>query len=235
MRKPEYWAKGNTALMWQVYTPESYDSSKASLKEEVNKICKSIIPNPGQFKITYDLEHFAATALGNICHFDSTSYDYFMFADLGGWILDLLQIWGNSQKEGIQKQYLPNWLSVCLGSRVIDSGFDYKDLMSDVDGYLTAMMLHDKNTLLSEVLRYIFSLTPLNRRSLFCLKRFKGERQHVESVFDSLVNGLPRKEIPFFDAMLLRASASDRFPDKSESKYLSNVLFHALTHDFIDG
>lgn len=235
LRKPEYWAKGNNALMWQVYTPESYDSSEEILKEEVNRICKSIIPDPGQFKTTYDLEHFAATALGNIHHFDSTSYDYFMFADLGGWILDLLQIWGDSQKEGIQKQYLPNWLSVCLGSRVIKSGFGYKDLMSDVDGYLTAVMLHDKDALLSEVLRYIFSLAPLNRRSLFCLKRFKGERQCVENVFDSLVNGLPRKEIPFFDAILLRTSASNRLPDESESKYLSNVLFHALTHDFIDG
>ena len=82
LRKPEYWAKGNTALMWQVYTPESYESSEVILKEEVNRICKSIIPDPEQFEITYDLDHFAATALGNICHFDSVSYNYFMFADL---------------------------------------------------------------------------------------------------------------------------------------------------------
>ena len=105
--------------------------------------------------------------------------------------------------------------------------FDYKDLMSDVDGYLAAMMLHDKDTLLSEVLRYIFSLTPLNRRSLFCLKRFKGERKCVESVLDSLVNGLPERRSIF----LMRYSYAPQLPiDFLMNLNLNISVMYYFTH-----
>ena len=98
LRKPTYWSEGSsgTQALWHAYTPESVTPSELALSRQAcgvacdaQPVIKGTLPNR-------DIAHMAATSLGYLTWGVTNDPMDYGLGDLGGWALDLLQIWGSA-------------------------------------------------------------------------------------------------------------------------------------------
>ena len=220
LRKPTYWGT-NYAGMWNLYTPEvGIDEKETGARE----ICQVTCDKQVKIKDTVnsiDIAHMAATALGYIHWGVATNKSNYSLGDLGGWPLDLLQIWGNYYREA-KGQNLKNWLKEYLGNKEDGKGFGYDDVLADADAYLIA---NKGITHLSDNLSEIYKLSKSDRIKKFYAERFDSSKENVISAFTKLSDGIDFSRIKNLNtSLLLKAAKADSLPTKDESVTLAITL-----------
>ena len=139
LRKPTYWSEGSsgTQALWHAYTPEPVTPSELALSRQAcgvacdaQPVIKGTLPNR-------DIAHMAATSLGYLTWGVTNDPMDYGLGDLGGWALDLLQIWG-SYLANTPKEDLASWLHAHLGEQDARMGFSYSDVLADCDAWLLA-------------------------------------------------------------------------------------------------
>lgn len=226
IRKPKYWGEKYLEL-WKLYTPEiSYPPELASTRALCSEICEKRPEIRGNLQ-GYDVEHLAASMLGYLnWGVPETIADYGI-GDLGGWGLDLLQIWGAYEKAK-PKISLAEWMLAHLGRKGDENGFDYADLLADADAWLLtkAMKNHGGDTWLSASMREMFALSSEERIRKFYKERFGGNPDNVATSFANLADGIDIWRFENFDygkEKLLAASKASRLPDDSEAYALGQT------------
>ncbi|WP_177188329.1 hypothetical protein, partial [Bifidobacterium longum] len=147
LRKPEYWSEGSsgTQALWHAYTPESVTPSELALSRQAcgvacdaQPVIKGTLPNR-------DIAHMAATSLGYLTWGVTNDPMDYGLGDLGGWALDLLQIWG-SYLANAPKEDLASWLRTHLGEQDARMGFSYSDVLADCDAWLLARSMQSNSS-----------------------------------------------------------------------------------------
>ena len=125
LRKPEYWSEGSsgTQALWHAYTPEPVTPSELALSCQACGVACDAQPVVKGTLLNRDIAHMAAISLGYLTWGVTNDPMDYGLGDLGGWALDLLQIWGsylaNAPKEDqascctlISASKMPVWDSV---------------------------------------------------------------------------------------------------------------------------
>lgn len=228
LRKPEYWSDGSGDVMWQAYTPEPNSPSElANARSFCAMICKRHASDD-DFKASVgypDIAHLAATALGYYVWGVETQWSKYGLGDLGGWPLDLLQIWGVYDK-GDKSTSLKAWLPGHLGSRTDGGGFGYADVLADGDAWLVAKYMKERPSghSLSEAFAGLLGQAESYRISRFYWERFGFSSSNVYTAFKELVNGIDLgilKDSAVSRWALLEASQAKRLPNEDESNTLA--------------
>ncbi|WP_058234181.1 glycoside hydrolase domain-containing protein [Devriesea agamarum] len=189
LRKPNY-GKGSYGGKWDIYLPEG-DIPKGS------KVARSVAEqfigklSPARPDSKRDVAHFAATALGYRTWGLSTTFDDYGLGDLGGWPLDLLQLWGNYERlKDSPKPDLFTWTSTILGTDK-PSAFDRADVIADADAWLVAKALKvNPESTLSDCLRVLLKEDSKTRVRRFYKERFGGKPENVSAAFKKLADGI---------------------------------------------
>ena len=227
LRKPEYWSEGSsgTQALWHAYTPESVTPSELALSRQAcgvacdaQPVIKGTLPNR-------DIAHMAATSLGYLTWGVTNDPMDYGLGDLGGWALDLLQIWG-SYLANAPEEDLASWLHAHLGEQDARMGFSYSDVLADCDAWLLArsMQSNSSERSLSTAMRDMFAQSETNRIKRFYQSRFKGSADNLVIAFRKLVDGI---DLGIFDNVsgskkaLLIASHADRLPSQAEAGILA--------------
>ena len=87
----------------------------------------------------------AATSLGYLTWGVTNDPMDYGLGDLGGWALDLLQIWG-SYLANTPKEDLASWLHAHLGEQDARMGFSYSDVLADCDAWLLARSMQSNSS-----------------------------------------------------------------------------------------
>lgn len=172
-----------------------------------------------------DIAHMAATSLGYLTWGVTNDPMDYGLGDLGGWALDLLQIWG-SYLANTPKEDLASWLHAHLGEQDARMGFSYSDVLADCDAWLLArsMQSNSSERSLSTAMRDMFAQSETNRIKRFYQSRFKGSADNLVIAFRKLVDGI---DLGIFDNVsgskkaLLIASHADRLPSQAEAGILA--------------
>lgn len=225
LRKPEYWSAGyEKGLMWQTYTPEVDPTPESMLhRAQVERICSEMKIDSRQASSSEDLAHFAASSLGYLAHGTDAALDEYGWGDLGGWALDLVQIWGAYLRSGTTDT-MEEWLSRHLGISKDDRGFSAEDLYADADAYLLIHRYWATSARLSDSLRDLRSMPPNARVFEFYQVRFGGSVRNVQKAFWDLISGALGIDLPLVGGPLTRAGNADRLPNKDESDRLAAVF-----------
>ncbi|MFR0086517.1 MAG: hypothetical protein ACLRVJ_01595 [Bifidobacterium adolescentis] len=227
LRKPTYWSEGSsgTQALWHAYTPEPVTPSELALSRQAcgvacdaQPVIKGTLPNR-------DIAHMAATSLGYLTWGVTNDPMDYGLGDLGGWALDLLQIWG-SYLANTPKEDLASWLHTHLGEQDARMGFSYSDVLADCDAWLLArsMQSNSSERSLSTAMRDMFAQSETNRIKRFYQSRFKGSADNLVIAFRKLVDGI---DLGIFDNVsgskkaLLIASHADRLPSQAEAGILA--------------
>lgn len=227
LRKPEYWSEGSsgTQALWHAYTPKPVTPSELALSRQAcgvacdaQPVIKGTLPNR-------DIAHMAATSLGYLTWGVTNDPMDYGLGDLGGWALDLLQIWG-SYLANAPKEDLASWLHAHLGEQDARMGFSYSDVLADCDAWLLArsMQSNSSERSLSTAMRDMFAQSETNRIKRFYQSRFKGSADNLVIAFRKLVDGI---DLGIFDNVsgskkaLLIASHADRLPSQAEAGILA--------------
>nr|WP_229118575.1 glycoside hydrolase domain-containing protein [Actinomyces israelii] len=190
LRKPEYWGDKYGGL-WRLYTPEIPSPSELeSARQICNGVCKKqpaikgLIPNR-------DIAHMAATAVGCLEWGIEEDNKEYGLGDLGGWPLDLLQIWGAYEREDDSSD-LAAWLEKHLGSMHEGKGFGYKDVLADADAWLIARnMIHNPSSnALTNAMRDVFKQSETHRIGRFYRERFGSRADNVVTAFKKVADGI---------------------------------------------
>lgn len=227
LRKPEYWSEGGsgTQAMWHAYTPEvSTPPDLDAARVVCANVCEAQPSIKEKLPSTRDVAHMAATALGYLTWGIENNPAKYGLGDLGGWPLDLLQIWGAYRRDGKHTD-LAAWLYKHLGK---DEGFGYDDVLADADAWLIAqyMITHPSDTSLSTSMRDVFKQSEANRIKRFYDKRFENNSDNLAAAFQKLVDGI---DFGIFDNIwysakaLKDASHADRLPDVAEADTLARM------------
>lgn len=227
LQRPAYWGEGDGAL-WPTYTPTADQGSTAVLarmaaEEELGRL------SPNKPASTRDIAHYAATLRGyTVWGIPSAGNDY-GFGDLGGWPLDLLQVWGSYARArqaspGLdQRQYLVERIGVAGGG----GGFDWSDVVADCDAYLVARSMKENNGLsMSGALRGLLKLTDKQRVAKFYNDRFGRSESNVIDAFGKLADGIDVGGVnfPVTNGLLLRAANADALPNAAEARICGEVF-----------
>ena len=221
LRKPEYWSEGGsgTQAMWHAYTPEvSTPPDLDAARVVCANVCEAQPSIKEKLPSTRDVAHMAATALGYLTWGIENNPAKYGLGDLGGWPLDLLQIWGAYRRDGKHTD-LAAWLYKHLGK---DEGFGYVDVLADADAWLITqyMITHPSDTSLATSMRDVFKQSEANRIKRFYDKRFENNSDNLAAAFQKLVDGI---DFGIFDNIwysakaLKDASHADRLPDVTEA------------------
>ena len=227
LRKPTYWSEGSsgTQALWHAYTPEPVTPSELALSRQAcgvacdaQPVIKGTLPNR-------DIAHMADTSLGYLTWGVTNDPMDYGLGDLGGWALDLLQIWG-SYLANTPKEDLASWLHAHLGEQDARMGFSYSDVLADCDAWLLArsMQSNSSERSLSTAMRDMFAQSETNRIKRFYQSRFKGSADNLVIAFRKLVDGI---DLGIFDNVsgskkaLLIASHADRLPSQAEAGILA--------------
>ena len=227
LRKPEYWSEGSsgTQALWHAYTPEPVTPSELALSRQAcgvacdaQPVIKGTLPNR-------DIAHMAATSLGYLTWGVTNDPMDYGLGDLGGWALDLLQIWG-SYLANAPEEDLASWLHTHLGEQDARMGFSYSDVLADCDAWLLARSMQSDSSerSLSTAMRDMFAQSETNRIKRFYQSRFKGSADNLVIAFRKLVDGI---DLGIFDNVsgskkaLLIASHADRLPSQAEAGILA--------------
>ena len=87
----------------------------------------------------------AATSLGYLTWGVTNDPMDYGLGDLGGWALDLLQIWG-SYLANTPEEDLASWLHTHLGEQDARMGFSYSDVLADCDAWLLAQSMQSDSS-----------------------------------------------------------------------------------------
>lgn len=227
LRKPTYWSEGSsgTQALWHAYTPEPVTPSELALSRQAcgvacdaQPVIKGTLPNR-------DIAHMAATSLGYLTWGITNDPMDYGLGDLGGWALDLLQIWG-SYLANAPKEDLASWLHTHLGEQDARMGFSYSDVLADCDAWLLARSMQSDSSerSLSTAMRDMFAQSETNRIKRFYQSRFKGSADNLVIASRKLVDGI---DLGIFDNVsgskkaLLIASHADRLPSQAEAGILA--------------
>ncbi|WP_237243069.1 hypothetical protein [Rothia nasimurium] len=153
--------------------------------------------------------------------------------DLGGWGLDLLQIWGVFDNSSTTES-LASWLRNHLGKLDDSSGFDYEDLLADADAWLLvkAMQGRSGDTRLADAMREVLALSETNRIQKFYRERFGGSANNLAESFAKLADGIDVwgfENFEFGKNKLLSASGASRLPDVGEAHVLGRTYAAILS------
>ncbi|RDU22195.1 glycoside hydrolase domain-containing protein [Anaerosacchariphilus polymeriproducens] len=226
LRKPEYWSENYNGL-WTKYTPEvGLISDETTARALCQTTCDKQSNIKGQIN-NLDIAHMSATALGYIHWGISDDKGGYSLGDLGGWPLDLLQIWGAYSKEG-NNEDLEKWLRKYLGNATDGKGFGYDDILADADAYLLVAHMQNKNSenSFSETITELYQISKNNRIKMFYKERFNLSKENVKNAFKKLADGIDIWVFENFDygkKKLLSASGADNLPTKSEAETLALV------------
>ena len=190
LRKPEYWSEGSsgTQALWHAYTPEPVTPSELALSRQAcgvacdaQPVIKGTLPNR-------DIAHMAATSLGYLTWGVTNDPMDYGLGDLGGWALDLLQIWG-SYLANAPEEDLASWLHTHLGEQDARMGFSYSDVLADCDAWLLARSMQSDSSerSLSTAMRDMFAQSETNRIKRFYQSGSREVRTTWSSHFESLL------------------------------------------------
>lgn len=228
LRKPEYWSDGSSGkqLLWRTYTPELDMPTEVV---QARAVCVTACERHANIKtsgVYPDIAHCAATMLGYLTWGVETRQDKYGLGDLGGWPLDLLQIWGAYTREGKETD-LAKWLHAHLGSLKDGAGFGYADVLADADAWMLAryMKEHASEHSLSEAVKTSFAQSQTHRIARFYRSRFGGVADNVVRAFLPLLDGIDVGNANFACTMgmLQDAANADALPSVSEGTVLARA------------
>ena len=233
LRKPEYWGGSYTGL-WRLYTPELPTPSELAA---ARALCDNVCSKQPVIKGTLprrDIAHMAATALGCLTWGIEERHGDYGLGDLGGWPLDLLQMWGFYRKE-TKSTNLTSWLHANLGTVSGGKGFGYSDVLADADAWLIArhMKRHSSDTSLTDAMSNVFARSEIHRIAYFYRERFNADTDNVVAVFKKVADGIDAwgfENIPFSEDRLLNACGADRLPSASEAEVLARAYAAFLSN-----
>ena len=222
LRKPEYWSEGGsgTQAMWHAYTPEvSTPPDLDAARVVCANVCEAQPSIKEKLPSTRDVAHMAATALGYLTWGIENNPAKYGLGDLGGWPLDLLQIWGAYRRDGKHAD-LAAWLYKHLGK---DEGFGYDDVLADADAWLIASSMRKRSgsTVLSAAMRETFKQSETHRIVRFYDERFASSADNVVSAYSTMADGLDAlglTNIGMSESILKKAAGTDKLPDKQEAE-----------------
>lgn len=224
LRKPEYWGDKYFGL-WRLYTPEpNIDKNDMESRSVCHAVC-SKQPSIKDKVSTIDIAHMAATALGYICWGIPENKGDYSLGDLGGWSLDLLQMFGNYRRVA-KDQDLSEWLKEHLGSKTDGQGFGYDDVVADADAYLivSSMKKDNSDTRFSKSISQLYQHSKCERIKMFYQERFNSSKDNVISAFKKLADGIdfgPLKNVN--KDLLKQAAKTDVLPTVTEAKILGQM------------
>lgn len=172
-----------------------------------------------------DIAHMSATALGYIHWGIPKNKGYYSLGDLGGWLLDLLQMFGNYRRVA-KDQDLSKWLKEHLGSKTDGQGFGYDDVLADADAYLivSSMKKDNSDTRFSKSISQLYQLSKRERIKMFYQERFNSSKDNVISAFTKLADRIdfaPLENVK--EGLLKQAAKTDVLPTRAEAKILGQM------------
>lgn len=226
LRKPEYWSEGRLgSLLWKGYTPEPNDPSEllvarnlCALECSRSPVIKGTLPGR-------DIAHMAATALGYLIWGVDSVVDKSGPGELGGWPLDLLQIWGQYLNSNTGDE-LATWLDGKLGIKSSESRFGYDDVLADADAWLIARFMQNNRSekSLSTAMKTVFKKNEKQRITTFYHERFGGKSSNVAKAFKSVLDGIDTpvwENVPGSSFFLKKAAGTDQLPNEDEASVLA--------------
>lgn len=227
LRKPDYWTTGLSAALWKVYTPEPVVPDILALARGVSELALDGMSDIRTMVDTdiRDVPHMAVTTLGYLEWGIASDPDEYALGDLGGWTLDLLQLWGQ-YAASFSSEDLGTWMASMIGKiggvgpsdpgYLTDpaSAFGYADVLADADARLLAdAVLGDSSgRALSTAMRSQFQQDGNDRIERFYADNFAADPGNVSAAFTDLVDGLdigPIPNLPFSTELLKLAAGAD--------------------------
>ncbi len=215
LQRPKYWGD-NEGGTWPIYTAvldnsESERLARAAAEEALADL------SPAKPESARDTAHFAATLRGYLTWGVPDQADRCGLGDLGGWALDLIQVWGSflRQSETDPGLDLGAYLRSQLGRVDGAGGFGWADLVADADAYATAVALRDHGGQLSEGMRSLLRGPDVDRVRSFYSRRFDDQPANVLTAFAQLVDGIdagPVDNVIYSQDLLKRAAHATRLP-----------------------
>ncbi|WP_329002422.1 DUF1906 domain-containing protein [Kribbella sp. NBC_00709] len=222
LQQPEYWAP-----QWQVYTPPPGTGDIALARNVAQQGIADL--DPAKPPSTRDIAHFAATVRGYATWGLPNDPAKYNIGDLGGWALDLLQIWGSFDKarQDTPALDLTEYLTARLGVVGKDGGFDWADVVADADAYNFCRADQGSADAMSTTLRVLLKLTSGQRIAKFYSDRFGGSEANVVATFGALRDGLeigPWDNVPLTAQALMAMAHADRMPSVAEAQTCAQVF-----------
>ncbi|MFI8526816.1 glycoside hydrolase domain-containing protein [Promicromonospora sukumoe] len=245
---------------WQLYIPETnwFDLLQLDLGLAIDLAqFQSLVDDlqepldgyglPGIADREDELSHFAASFRGHLLWGASTVQTSWNPGDLGGWGLDLLQVWGEYAKQRGAGLSVPGsaadvddlyeFALSYIGLPSGESAFSIDDLRADVDAYLLVRRMRgDTSAGLIEDLRALVSAGPTVRAQRFFDDRFGGSAARIGQVFLTLVEARPFEG--FFAEQFMEAlngvselEADSPMPDAAYCDALGRALAAHLSSD----
>lgn len=223
LRTPTY----TGGLLWPKYTP-TVDADQSSVVARAAARSALVKMTPAVPASSRDVAHWAATILGYINWGVPTTVNKYGLGDLGGWPLDLLQIWGDYDRLAV-KPDLMTWMTANIGGAT--SKFGYGDVIADADAWLVAKSLKaSSGSSLSESMRQLFKLTPGQRLKKFHAERFASSEANIATAFKALADGVDAGPVNFpFTLEAVRVGANaDNLPSQSQADTCGRAYARAM-------
>jgi hypothetical protein len=196
--------------------------ARARAEEELEKL------TPSKPDSTRDIAHFAATVRGYETWGLPENQNDYGLGDLGGWALDLLQLWGfylKAKKEDPTVD-LTAYLRARLGVVGAGGGFGWDDVVADADAYLVSRAKAETHSTLSGAARGLLKLTAEQRVAKFNADRFGESADNVARAFASLVDNGTADLPP--DLALKEFADAERLPTPDEARTCALVYAQLL-------
>ncbi|MFT9231315.1 MAG: glycoside hydrolase domain-containing protein [Bifidobacterium sp.] len=236
LRKPTYWSDGEEkSIMWHTYTPEPATNEQEVLARAAVEEALGTAGTTGSLpsvNTSYrDVPHMAATCLGYRDWGVDIAANKSDAGDLGGWLLDLLQLWGSYEGSG-ENADLSTWAAQRLGVVDADGGFAYADVLADADGWLLqkAMSGDTSGLALGNAMRSIYQADGNQRIRNFYSSRFNANPDNVSAAFTMVLNGIDvwGVNLGFTTKLLLAAAKASGMPSASQADALARVYARFL-------
>ncbi|WP_162239831.1 glycoside hydrolase domain-containing protein [Arthrobacter sp. Leaf137] len=224
LRTPKY----SGGALWPVYTPtvdanESAVIARGAARSALGKM------TPAAPASARDVAHWAATVLGYVNWGVPTAVGGYGLGDLGGWPLDLLQVWGEYDRL-TTKPDLMTWMTEKIGGA--SSAFGYDDVVADADAWLVAKALKGSPApLLSDTMRQLYKLTASQRIKKFYAERFGSSETNIANAFKAVVDGIdvgPVQNFPLTVEALKNAASAANLPTQSQAETCGRAYARAM-------
>jgi len=233
--------------MWQEYTPEPYLSAGDS---QARAACESALGEMADIRQTAnniyrDVAHMAASALGYRKWGVPARANEFEIGDMGGWLLDLLQLWAQWDKR-FDSSPLLAWMVSMVGkiggqtdSQSVNyssdpaSAFGYSDLLADADAYLLAREIQadPSGRALSNAMRNLYQDSGDSRISRFYSDRFGASPDNVVLAFLQFTIEMEFGAAwPMTSLAVKRASGASNMPDTVQSEQCARAYADFLAN-----
>ncbi|RJF40472.1 DUF1906 domain-containing protein [Actinomyces sp. 2119] len=224
LRKPDYWYAAASG-MWMVYTPDTDDDAGLA---SARILCEGRLTSVmgSRPAVTTDVAHWAAAAMGYVTWPGSSDPTTYGLGDLGGWMLDLYQLFGQWQTGGGGEDQ-ETWMRARLAVEGVESGFGVADLVADADAWLTVVGLAEPSPArTSDTLRTQLAMSQQERLRAFYSGRFDSSPQNVVSMFSAMVDGIDVGGVNFpLSGDRLRGGAGAKTAPTPEQARICGELF----------